>query len=536
MLHDLTVRVAEALAGAADGSDVGQHIGRELIRHSMTDPRMLTASLNILRSRLLRDLRIDGPGPVSVLATILENMVVGFVGALTDHVRDAAEANARDERAAWREYQQLAQDRARHDLHHDPTTGLPNRALLQSYLDTVLAAKPTSRIAVCRIVLDRPGVGAHMPAISDHDLRIAATRLRAIATEHDYFVAHLGDEQFVLVNENTAGPDDGIKAAEIALRTLAQPPAEHRWPQYRVCIGIAEQAINAATAASLLRAARTAAHWARTDRDDSCWALFDASRFDRLAHRQHLVDKLRATATDCIDVLYEPILRVHDSAIVGTSASPVWHHPDGTTIAGHTILSLADEAGIRPAIDMMVLRMAYTQAARWYDTGALRFVTVDLSSAQMRNPGLVPSVAALLDTPGLPPAAVHLTIDDEALRAPDDGCSTTLEQLHRLGVVLAANIVGTGHATLTDTPVQTVNLDPTLIRCLTQDAGHYRSATTRTAWLIDMLHDLDFTITAPGVTTLAQYETLHDLGCDQARGSYLARPVPATGIDRLLHR
>ncbi|WP_432993725.1 EAL domain-containing protein [Dactylosporangium sp. CA-233914] len=536
ILHEFTDRLADALTGTTERPDVGQWLGRQLVHHAMTDPQMLTASMGVLRSQLLQDLRIEGPGPAALLPILLEDMVAGFVAALTERVRDAAEANARDERAAWREHQQQLQDQARYSLHHDPVTGLPNRVLLSNYLDRVLAGKPASRIAVCRIVLDHPSPGGQAPAIGDHEVRNAATRLRAIATEHDYFVAHVGDEQFVLVNENTTGADDGIKAAEIALRALAQPVAGHRCSSFRAFVGVVEQAVHGATTAALLRAAKTALHWARTDRYTSSWALFDASRSDSVARRRQLADELRAALATSVDVLYQPILRVHDSTIVGVSASPAWRSPDGTTIEGRAVLDLADEAGMRPAVETVMLQTACTQAARWYDSPAPRFVAVDLSSAQLRKPGFVPSVAALLDTSALPPGGLHLAIDDEVLRCPTGDVSAALDQLHRLGVVLAANLVGAGQAMLIDTPVQTVNLDPELTRHLTRDAERYRSATTRTAWIIDMLHDLEYTVAASAVTTLAQYEALHDLGCDRARGGFLARPVPAAGLASLLGR
>ncbi|MFB9179738.1 EAL domain-containing protein [Dactylosporangium sucinum] len=502
----------------------------------MTDPQTLAASLRVLRSRLLQDLRIEGSGPAALLPALLDDVVAGFVAALTAHVRDAAEANARDERAAWREHQQQLQDQARSSLHHDPMTGLPNRIRLFGYLDQVLAGKPGSRVAVCQIALDHPSPGGRTPAIGDQDVRNAAARLREIATERDYFVAQVGDEQFVLVSENTTGPDDGIKAAEVALRALAQPTAGHRWSPLRVCVGVVEQAAEGATTAALLRAAKTALHWARADSSASSWALFDASRSDSVARRQRLVDELRAAPATSMDVLYQPILRVHDSAIVGVGASPAWRSAGGTTIEARAMLDLADEAGIRPSVEAVVLRAACAQAARWHDGPFPLFVTVDLSSAHLRKPGFVPSVAALLDASALPPRGLHLAIDDEALRCPTEDVSAALQQLHRLGVVLAANIVGAGQAMLIDTPVQTVNLDPALTRHLVQDAEHYRSATTRTAWLIDMLHDLDFTVAAADVTNLGQYETLHDLDCDRASGSYLARPASSTGIDRLLGR
>lgn len=82
------------------------------------------------------------------------------------------------------------------------------------------------------------------------------------------------------------------------------------------------------------------------------------------------------------------------------------------------------------------------------------------------------------------------------------------EALLVLGVVIAADALAGSHAT--------------------------RSARTAIAWLVDLLHDLDGTVTASGIHDRTHLHIVDDLGCDRARGAHLASARTATAIDRLL--
>ena len=47
----------------------------------------------------------------------------------------------------------------------------------------------------------------------------------------------------------------------------------------------------------------------------------------------------------------------------------------------------------------------------------------------------------------------------------------------------------------------------------------------------ELAHALNLTTTAEGVETQAQWDALRSLGCDQAQGYWLAKPMPAGAVD-----
>jgi EAL domain-containing protein (putative c-di-GMP-specific phosphodiesterase class I) len=55
------------------------------------------------------------------------------------------------------------------------------------------------------------------------------------------------------------------------------------------------------------------------------------------------------------------------------------------------------------------------------------------------------------------------------------------------------------------------------------------------ASIIALAHSLRLRIVAEGVETHVAYTELARLGCDQAQGYYMSRPVPAAELDYWLH-
>ena len=127
-----------------------------------------------------------------------------------------------------------------HRAVHDPLTGLANRVLL---VDRLTQALPRSdrhgrRLAVLYVDLDRFkmvndtwGHGA-----GDEVLQVVAERLTAAVRPEDT-VARFGGDEFVVLCENLAAPEDALRVADRILRDLTVP-IEHRAGRCRLSTSI----------------------------------------------------------------------------------------------------------------------------------------------------------------------------------------------------------------------------------------------------------------------------------------------------------
>ena len=99
-----------------------------------------------------------------------------------------------------------------------------------------------------------------------------------------------------------------------------------------------------------------------------------------------------------------------------------------------------------------------------------------------------------------------------------------LEQIAALGVRLSIDDFGTGYSSLAylqRLPVHEVKIDKSFVMPLNSDPG----ALAIVRSIIDLARNLDLDVVAEGVEDLRCWDRLRDLGCDQAQGYYLSRPI-----------
>ncbi|MGH3903780.1 MAG: EAL domain-containing protein, partial [Pseudonocardiaceae bacterium] len=195
-------------------------------------------------------------------------------------------------------------------------------------------------------------------------------------------------------------------------------------------------------------------------------------------------------------------------------------------------IGLAEETGLIVPLGQWVLRQACWQATQW--PGG--FVSVNLAERQVRDPGVVDVVAAVLDETGLSASRLQLELTETAAMGTDDETLRTLRRLADLGVRIAIDDFGTGYSNLAylrRLPVHALKMAGAFmdgLRSPTGDLVDQRIVET----LVSMAHTLGLTVTAEAVETEVQAARLRAIGCDSAQGYLYARPGPPQVIRSLL--
>lgn len=129
---------------------------------------------------------------------------------------------ARNVTALWQ-----AEEELRFLAHHDPLTGLANRALFNDRLDVALRATQRHDSSLALLFLDVndfKGINdVHGHAAGDQVLRMIARRLQGCVRETDTVARMGGDEFTVLLTDIQSQGDVYEKVAQI-LAVLAEPP------------------------------------------------------------------------------------------------------------------------------------------------------------------------------------------------------------------------------------------------------------------------------------------------------------------------
>jgi EAL domain-containing protein (putative c-di-GMP-specific phosphodiesterase class I) len=156
-------------------------------------------------------------------------------------------------------------------------------------------------------------------------------------------------------------------------------------------------------------------------------------------------------------------------------------------------------------------------------------LTVNLSARQLDDPWLVSAVRNATHKAGLAPSSLCLEITESALMRDPALAARTLAALRDLGVRLAIDDFGTGHSSLAQLltlPLDTLKID----RSFTAGLGVSDEAEAIVTSIIAMAHAVDLTVIAEGVERVEQMEILRALGCDQAQGFHLGKPVPVAEL------
>ena len=109
-----------------------------------------------------------------------------------------------------------------------------------------------------------------------------------------------------------------------------------------------------------------------------------------------------------------------------------------------------------------------------------------------------------------------------------------LKNLQKLGIGISIDDFGPGYSSLAYLrrfPVDKLKIDIAFIRGITSNADDAAIVLA----IIRMAHTLKLKVVAEGVETAAQLEYLRRHQCDQIQGFYLARPVPAPELEKMLN-
>jgi diguanylate cyclase (GGDEF)-like protein len=426
-------------------------------------------------------------------------------------------------------------DLRRQDAITDELTGLPNRRALYAEAPARFAgAQGRQRQALMMLDLDRfkevnDSLGHHA---GDQLLIQVGARLDEHLRDGDLLVRLGGDEFAILLLD--AGEDEAVAVA-VGLSTALSDPfnLEAIEVHSAVSIGIALFPDDGADLGTLLRKADVAMFRAKASGHGH--HVYGSADDTDSSTQLRTVDELRTALTcDQLVLHYQPKIELRTGKVVGVEALVRWKHPSRGLLHPDEFLDLVQEAGLMRAMTRVVLEIALDQAAVWRGQGQRLTIAVNLSASCLVNTDMPEQVAAMLAARDLPPSALQLEITEEFLMADPERAKGVLTRLRGNGVQIAVDDFGTAYSSLSylrDLPIDELKLDRSFILPMLDDPR----AEAIVASTIFLAHSLDLRMVAEGVENDLAYAELARLGCDQAQGYHICRPVTAAELDRWIN-
>jgi diguanylate cyclase (GGDEF)-like protein/PAS domain S-box-containing protein len=428
----------------------------------------------------------------------------------------------------------------------DGLTQLPNRSMALQAIEQAIQrrkAQPGYHFAVLfmdfdrfKLVNDTLGHG-----VGDALLRQIAGRLQQSLRPGDsllhtsdfvHMAARIGGDEFVVVLDDIRGDLDAEIVASRLIDVLAMPYSiGTNKVNSSVSIGIVTSAHAAEDADGALRDADIAMYEAkRTGR--ARYVMFEPSMRQQVSASVALENDLRlALERQELFVVYQPLVNLANGAFTGVEALLRWRHPQRGMVSPVEFIPVAEACGLIGSLGQFALQTACAAFAVMplaTPDAALLTLAVNLSRAQLRQPGLVADVQDALRTNGLSPQQLVLEVT-ESLAAQDEEVLATLHAIRALGVALSLDDFGTGYSSLSclhELPVNFVKVDRSFVS-RAQDSAYHRVLIEAT---IRMAHTLGLGTVAEGIETEGQAQLMAELGCDKGQGYLYSKPLEGDAL------
>jgi diguanylate cyclase (GGDEF)-like protein/PAS domain S-box-containing protein len=426
----------------------------------------------------------------------------------------------------------FAEEELSWQANHDALTGLPNRELFLERLSGALGREGQVAVLLIdlddfKVINDSLGHGA-----GDRLLSGVAERLCRVLRPGDV-IARFGGDEFTVLLPGIASEAYALQVARRLADALREPlvlDGERRY--VTASIGVSFSAPSEDDPHALLRDADAAMYRAK-ETGKSRYEVFDDSMRERAMERLELESGLRHALDDGeLRLVYQPLVTLDDGRVTGVEALLRWDHPIFGLVAPLRFVALAERNGLIIPIGAWVLQEACHQLAAWGHDGLS--MSVNVSARQLGSTDLVDVVRAVLEDSGIEPRRLCLEITETAMMADPAAIGETLAALKALGVRLAVDDFGVGHASLRQLrallPVDTLKIDKSFVDGITKDADDAAIV----EGVVRLAHSLGLQAVAEGVETAEQVAMLRGFSCQTGQGYHFARPAGADEIALML--
>ena len=430
-----------------------------------------------------------------------------------------------------------------HARYHDPSTGLPNRRYFMSQVDRALRdlhAQRRQRLAIILIEIDRFSlINDTLGHTAGDDLVLqVAQRFAKVLEPAEHTLARWGGDQCVALLYDVDSAD--VRAIADALHGTRQQPFSLRKHRIKVATRIGFTCVDRSLhrPEEALREADVALSVAKGEAGLVTVEYTPDMGGAAVSLVSLEADLYLALERGEFGLLFQPIFDLRGPRVVGFEALLRWHHPVEGTLTPERFLSIADEVGVIVPVTRWIITRVLRLIADWrarLPRNADFYISVNLSAAAVRDPGLREHVAQELRAARVPPGYLKFELPERGLVENVSAARAAAAGLHDLGIELMLDDFGTGYSSLSYLqllPFDYVKID----RPFANRTGSERANNAITAAVLQMTSSLGLRAIAEVVETEAAARSLGELGCPFAQGYYFSAPLDAADAFELVRR
>ncbi len=249
-------------------------------------------------------------------------------------------------------------------------------------------------------------------------------------------------------------------------------------------------------------------------------------------------DLKEALAGEQLLLHYQPKVSLkseHVWDVEGVEALVRWQHPNHGFLPPDEFIPLAEETGLIGPLTDLVLKAALEQVRSWNNEGFPVSVSVNLSPHLLDDLELPDRIAELLKKYDLTGSALILEITESAVMEDAARTMDILTRFRLKGIELSLDDFGTGYSSLVQLhrmPFSELKIDKSFV----MESNESEEAATIVRSITNVGHNLGLKVCAEGVEDGKALDLLRSVGCENAQGYFMSRPLGASDGTKLLRK
>ena len=253
------------------------------------------------------------------------------------------------------------------------------------------------------------------------------------------------------------------------------------------------------------------------------------------AHHTSMLSRLRrAIARDELQLVYQPIVDLDSSLIVGAEALVRWKSTQGKQVPPDIFIPLAENNGLIRDITQLVIRRSLEEIGDLLRKEEFT-LSINISAEDLCNPGFCSRLQDSLKAARVKSSQIGLELTERST-VTSSASKQTLRELQAVGHRVYIDDFGTGYSSLaylSELRADTIKID----RAFTALVRTGSITETIIPQILEMANHLHLSVVVEGVETVDQADYFRSKSSNlQAQGWLFGRPVDARSLAELVNR
>ncbi|TNC88767.1 MAG: GGDEF-domain containing protein [Alcanivorax sp.] len=426
-----------------------------------------------------------------------------------------------------------------HRALHSRTTGLPNRTLLRSTLDSLLQEDNTPGFSVILLSINNFHEFNKTLGHSNGDaiLYVLTERLNSLSQSIQRivpiedtdarlnYVANVEGVSFALIVREL--DPDLVHALVLGLLRDMEKPFEYQGLTLDVdaTAGIAFHPAHGSSSENLLRNAHIALEAAGSTNEK--FAIYSQEIDPYNQRRISLLGELRnAIEKDALQLYFQPQICLDTLQVSGAEVLIRWIHPEYGFIPPDEFIPLAERTGVIQPLTYWICRKAFAFKKSLSDQGYDINLSINISARNLQDPHFKDQICKIAQECDITLDKVIMELTETAVMHNPDDAMRVMGELSAVGIRLSIDDFGTGYSSLSylkKLPVNEIKIDRSFVMEMAKNSDDQVIVHTT----LTMGHNMSLEVVAEGIEDEDTLNKLKEMGCDLAQGYHIARPMPA---------